>query len=134
MLKTIFQGSAAADLFIDVLPLRTERKYMLCEYVPMPAQFHALITTTKHLWGGPCNARWDSHLPVLPRFFLSLLACDSIVFPLVAAGIAAPLVFLGRVIRCNNQRGGPALKHDLLGIAFGAADHEIAGWFFRLAR
>jgi len=43
--KTIFQRSATADLFIDVLlHYRAERKYLLHEFVVMPDHFHTLIT------------------------------------------------------------------------------------------
>ena len=43
--RTLFQRAAAADLFIDVLLYyRSQRKYLLHEFVVMPDHFHALIT------------------------------------------------------------------------------------------
>src|SRR5216683_6232514 len=60
----------------------------------------------------------------------SFLFRDAVVFPMVAARIAGPFVFLGRVIRCNYQRRGPTLKDDFLGMALGTADNKLARFFF----
>src|ERR1039458_6902116 len=67
------------------------------------------------------------------RFFPSLLGLahgsflfrDAVVFPLLAARIAGPFVFLGRLIRRHCRRRVETLKNDFLGMAFGTADRKL---------
>src|ERR1019366_694131 len=55
----------------------------------------------------------------------SFLFRDAVVFPLLAARIAGPFVFLGRLIRRHCRRGSETLKDDFRGMAFGTADRKL---------
>ena len=74
--RTLFQGTDAADLLVDVfLSYRNQCKYLLHECVIMPDHFHALITPAFEISleravqfiKGEFSFRLTSSLPVWSR-------------------------------------------------------------------
>jgi hypothetical protein len=52
-------------------------------------------------------------------------ARNTVIFPPVAARIAGPFEFMGKLIKCLSWLRGSALKDDFRGMAFGTADCNL---------
>jgi putative transposase len=60
--KSLFQVEKIARLFIEVMmDYRTQKKYLLHEFVVMPEHLHLIITPTK-ITKGPCSVSREGSL------------------------------------------------------------------------